>query len=168
MDEPPLLKHVKIDFVATSQLKNASEVDAFDCNNKPDRWSEYALDASEDMVTLINQAPDLSTGWRDSDKRLPEPWWRFAYLLVHRDPRLDALSAECNGIIKTFRQHIQLMTHDPIRKNGARALALIDRKPNSANFGGVLTCKPRCNSSAWLESTPSCTDGMEILGTEII
>ena len=168
MGEPPLLKHAKIDFGATSQLKNASEVDTFNGNNKPDRLSDISLDASEDMVTLINQAPDQSAGWRDTPNQLPEPWWRFAYLLFHHDPRLNALSSECKGIIKRFRQHVQLMTHDPIHKNGARALALIDCKPNFAHFGGILTCNSRCNSSTWLDSTLSWMDRMEILGMEII
>ena len=166
--EPPLLKHAKVAFSAAPQLNNASEVDAFDGTSNSGKWFEFALDTSEEMVALLNQAPDQSTGWKDTVNRLPEPWWRFAHLLFHRDPRLNALSSECKGIIKRFRQHVQLMTHDPIRKNGARALALIDCKPNFAHFGGVLTCNSRCNSSAWLDSTPSWTDGMEILGTEII
>ena len=123
---------------------------------------------SEEMIALLNQAPDQSTGWKDTANQLPEPWWWFAHLLFHCDPRLNAWSAECNGIIKTFHEHVQLMTHDLIHENGARALALINHKSNFANSGGVLACNSRCNSSTWLDSTPSHMDGLEILGTEII
>ncbi len=151
MGEPPLPKGVKVDLRITSQSKRkarASESLQFDDNTKSSTWCAIDLDASEAMVALVEQAPDQSAGWKDMTNRLPEPWWKFAYLLFHRDPRLDDLAAERDEIIQRFRKHVLLMTHDPIRKNGTRALALIDRKPSIANFGGVLTCDFRCDSRA--------------------
>jgi hypothetical protein len=92
------------------------------------------------MVALLDQAPVLFPVWMRMTNRLPEPWWQFAHLLLHRDPGLDELPAERDEIIQTFRAHVQLMTHDPVRKNGARALALINcNKPSVAKFGGILT-----------------------------
>ncbi len=92
------------------------------------------LEASEAMVALIKRAPNQSAGWKRTTNRLPEPWWQFAHLLFHRDPMLNKLPAERDAIIQRFRKHILLMTHDPVRKNGARALALIDGKPSIAHF----------------------------------
>ena len=151
MGEPLLPKGVKVDFYATAQSKRkvtASDLDQFDDSTKSITWCAIDLDASEAMVALVEQAPDQSTGWKDMTNRLPEPWWQFAYLLFHRDPRLDDLAAEHDGIIQRFRKHVLLMTHNLIRKNGTRALALIDRKPGIANVGGILTCNFRCDSRA--------------------
>ena len=86
------------------------------------------------MVALIEQAPDQSAGWKRTANRLPESWWQFAHLLLHRDRKLNELPVERDAIICTFRKHIMLMTHDPVRKNGARALALIDCKLDIAHF----------------------------------
>lgn len=84
------------------------------------------------MAKLLEQAPDQSAGWMRSANRLPESWWRFAHLLFLRDPQLNELSAERDEIASTFRNYVLLMTHDPVRKNGARALAIINRKPDIA------------------------------------
>jgi hypothetical protein len=135
--EPPLLKGVKVEFnTAPRSKKNltASEVDRFDDSSKPSARCDIELETSEAMAEVLKRAPDQSAGWKNSGNRLPEPWWRFAYLLFHRDSSLDELPAECDRIIRIFRKHILVMTHDPIRKNGARALALIDRKPEHAKL----------------------------------
>lgn len=84
------------------------------------------------MAALLRRAPDQSAGWKRSANRLPESWWRFAYLLFHRDPQLNELPAERDEITDKFRQFVLLMTHDPVRKNGARALAIVDRKHDVA------------------------------------
>ena len=106
------------------------------------------LGATKALMALVEQAPDQSSGWKDMTNRLPEPWRQFAYLFFHRDPRLNRLAAERDGIIERFRKYVEWMTHDPIRKNGNRALVLIDRKPSIANIGGILTCNFRCDSRA--------------------
>jgi len=132
--EAPLLKGDKCEFNAASQSKKkaiASEMDQFDSSNKLEPWSEKTLEASEEMTRVLDSAPDQSAGWRIMSNRLSESWWRFAYLLFHRDPGLDELPAERDQIIEEFRHHILMMTHDPIRKNAARALALIERKPEN-------------------------------------
>ena len=135
MGKPPLLKGIKVDPATTLKVKaTASEVDRFDASTKLSAWCDIELEASEAMVALIQHAPDQSAGWKRTANRLPEPWWWFAHLLFHRDPRLDGLPAERDAIAQMFRKHILLMTHDPVRKNGVRALALIDRKPNVAHF----------------------------------
>ena len=106
-------------------------MDQFDSSNKLEPWSEKTLEASEEMTRVLDSAPNQSAGWRIMSNRLSESWWRFAYLLFHRDLGLDELPAERDQIIEEFRHHILMMTHDPIRKNAARALALIERKPES-------------------------------------
>jgi len=110
------------------------------------------------MLALLKKAPVQSAGWKVTANRLPEPWWQFAHLLFHRDPGLDKLSAERDEIIYTFRQHVLLMTHDPVRKNGTRALALIDGKPDTAEFGGILTGHSSCNPRDRINTVPSCSD----------
>jgi len=130
--QPPLLKGVKVSLNTTKVT--ASEVDQFDANTKLSAWCDIELEASKGMTALIECAPDQSTGWKRTTNRLPEPWWQFAHLLFHRDSTLNELPAERDAIIQTFRNHVLLMTHDPVRKNGARALALIDGKPNIAQF----------------------------------
>ena len=157
----PLLKGAKVDFNTASPSKKkatASKIDGFDISNKPSAWCDMELEASQAMVALLEQAPVLSAGWNRTTNRLPEPWWQFAHLLLHRDPSLDELPAERDEIIQTFRKHVQLMTHDPVRKNGGRALALIDCKSNIAKFGGILTCPSSCDSGAGIDSVPSCAD----------
>lgn len=135
MGQPPLLKGVKVGLnIAPKQTVTPSEVDQFDAITKQSPWCEIELEASEAMTALIERAPDQSAGWKFTINRLPETWWRFAHLLFHRDPALNELPAERDAIIQTFRNHILLMTHDPVRKNGARALALIDGKPNISHF----------------------------------
>jgi len=51
------------------------------------------------MTEVLKKAPDQSALWKDKKNRLPEPWWRFLYLLFHRDAGLGGLHAERNGII---------------------------------------------------------------------
>lgn len=164
MGEPPLLKGAKIDFNAISQLKKktatASEVDRFDVSNKPSAFCDIELEASPAMAALLKRAPVQSVAWKATTNRLPEPWWQFAYLLFHRDPGLDELPNERDEIIRTFRKYVQLMTHDPVRKNGASALALIDCKPNIAKFGGILTCHSSRHSGARVDTVPSCADSL--------
>ena len=109
-------------------------VDEFDANTRPRTWCNIELETSEPMAELLEQAPDQSAGWKRSTNRLPESWWRFAYLLFHRDSQLNELPAERDEIIRTFRKSVLLMTHDPVRKNGARALAMVDRKHGIAQF----------------------------------
>ena len=104
----------------------------FDVCNKRSAWCDIELETSQEMAALLGQAPVLWPQWKCTTNRLPEPWWQFAYLLLHRDPGLDELPAERDEIIQTFRRHVGLMTHDPVRKNGARALALVNCKPNVA------------------------------------
>lgn len=135
MGDPPLLKGIKANLSTNLKTKaTASEVDQFDANTRPSAWCDIELEASEAMVALIKQAPDHSAGWKRTANRLPESWWQFAHQLFHRDPKLNELPAERDTIIQTFRKHIFSMTHDPVRKNGARALALIDRKLDIAHF----------------------------------
>lgn len=155
-----MLKGDKVNFNTTFQLKKAaaSEVDRFDVSNKPSPWCDIELEASQAMVALLKQVPVQSTRWKATTNRLPEPWWQFAHLLFHRDPGLNELSAERDKIIHIFRQYVLLMTHDPVRKNGARALALIDGKPNIAKFGGILTHHSSCNPGDRIDSVPSCAD----------
>ena len=61
------------------------------------------------------------------------------HLLLHCDLGLDELPAECDEITQTFRAYVELMTHDPVWKNGAGVLALVNCKPGIARFGGILT-----------------------------
>jgi type II secretory pathway component PulJ len=145
--EKLLLKGEKFEIRTAYQSKKAttSEVDQFDVSNKPSTWCDIELEASQAMAALLKKAPVQSTGWKVTANRLPEPWWQFAHLLFHRDPGLNELLAERDEIIRTFRQHVLLMTHDPVRKNGARALALIDGKPYIEKFGGMLTCRSSYN-----------------------
>ena len=112
------------------------------------------------MVALLEQAPVQSSGWKATLNRLPERWWQFAHLLFHRDPGLNELSVERDKIIRAFRQHVCLMTHDPVRKNGARALAMIDGKPTIAKFGGILTCHSSRDPGDRIDSVPSCADSV--------
>jgi hypothetical protein len=158
--EQPLLKGDKVNFDTAFQLKTKApaSLDKFDISNKPSPLRDIELEASQEMVVLLKRAPDQSAGWKATANRLPEPWWQFAHLLFHRDPGLDELSAERDEILHTFRQRILLMTHDPVRKNGARALALIDGKPTIAKFRSVLTCHSSCNPGDRINSVPSCTD----------
>lgn len=111
-----------------------SEVDQFDVNTKLNSWCDVELEVTKDMAALIESVPDQSAGWKRTTNRLPEPWWQFLHLLFHRNTTLNELPVARDAIIKAFRNHINLMTHDPVRKNGARALALIDGKPNIAHF----------------------------------
>lgn len=134
----------------------ASEVDRFDVGKKPSAWCDIELEASQAMVALLEQAPVQSAGWKVTANRLPEPWWRFAHLLFHRDPGLDELSAERDKIIHAFRRHVLFMTHDPVRKNGARALALIDGTPDFAKFDSILTCRSSGNPGDRIDSVSSC------------
>ena len=97
------------------------------------------------MEALLEQAPVLSGVLKDTANRLPEPWWQFAHLLLHCDPGLDELPAEHDQIIRTFRGHVLLMTHDPARKNGSTAVALIDGKSDIAKFSSILTCHSSCD-----------------------
>ena len=126
---------MKLDISTTLKKKaTASEVDQFDANTKLSACCDIELEASEAMVALIERAPDQSAGWMRTTNRLPEPWWQFAHLLFHRDSTLNELPAERDAVVQAFRKRVLLMTHDPVRKNGARALALIDGKPNTAHF----------------------------------
>ena len=81
------------------------------------------------MNEVLKKAPDQTTWWKDKHDRLPEPWWRFLYLHFHRDPGLGGLDAEYNGIIRRFRNYVLVMSHSPVHKHAASALALVDRKP---------------------------------------
>ena len=132
MGQPPLLKGVRVEFNTALQSKKrttAIEIDRFDNSNKPSPWCDVELETSEAMAEVLERAPDQSAWWKNTQNRLPETWCRFAYLLFHRDPSLDGLPAEHDAIIQRFRKYILMMTHDPIRKHGTSALALIDRKP---------------------------------------
>jgi hypothetical protein len=138
---PPLLNGARVDFNTALQPRKkttATELDRFDNTKKSSPWCDIELETSEAMADVLETAPDQSAWWKDTRNRLPEPWWRFLYLLFHRDPGLDGLRAEHDGIIQRFRHYILLMTHDPIRKHGTRALALIERKPKIVKLFMVM------------------------------
>ena len=159
--EQPLLKGDRLSFTTTFKSRKkatVSEIDRFNVSNKPSHWCNMELEASQAMEALLKQAPVQSGVLKDTANQLPEPWWQFAHLLLHHDPGLNKLPVEHDQITCTFCDHVLLMTHNPVCKNGSRVVALIDGKSDIAKFSSILTCHSSCNPGERINSVPSCAD----------